>query len=101
MRHSLHEAKKTADSGGGDDDDDDDDDFLLDFTLLANFCSLGKNSQVKNQDLSHLVCVINIVILSDLHISSFAQSVLGYPLRCCHVGHDRSRPYWLPMMHRI
>ena len=55
MRHSSYEAKKTADSGGGDDDaddddDDDDDDFLLDFTLLANFCSLGKNSQVKNQD---------------------------------------------------
>ena len=40
---------------------------------------MSKNSQVKNQDLFHLVFVINIVILSDLNISNFAQSVLGYP----------------------
>ena len=79
-----------------DDDDDDDDDFLIAFILLVKFCSLSKNSQVKNQDLLHLAFVINIVILSDLHISNFAQSVLGYPLRYCHVGHDGSRPCWLP-----
>ena len=35
------------------------------------------------QDLSHLVSIINIVTLSDLHISSFAQTVVYYPLRRC------------------
>ena len=53
------------------------------------------------QDLSHLGFVINIVILSDLHISSFAQNGLGYPLRLDGAGRDGSRPCWLPMMHHI